>query len=58
MMRLTSLAAFAASSALALNNGLGRTPQMGYNSWYDMMMNPSDALLRETVTALKQTGLW
>ena len=22
-----------AASATALNNGLGRTPQMGYNSW-------------------------
>ena len=31
MLRLASVAC-AAASAAALNNGLGRTPQMGYNS--------------------------
>lgn len=41
-----------------LDNGLGRTPQMGYNSWYDLYMTPSEAVIRETVQALKSTGLF
>lgn len=44
-------------AAAALNNGLGRTPQMGYNSWYDLKMNPSEAVVRETVDAMVSQGL-
>eukprot|EP00698_Gefionella_okellyi_P021063 TRINITY_DN6714_c0_g1_i1.p1 TRINITY_DN6714_c0_g1~~TRINITY_DN6714_c0_g1_i1.p1 ORF type:complete len:541 (-),score=92.99 TRINITY_DN6714_c0_g1_i1:227-1828(-) len=42
----------------ALNNGLGRTPQMGYNSWYDVQMNPTQEVIEQTVQALKSTGLY
>eukprot|EP01050_Picozoa_sp_SAG11_P032642 SAG11_NODE_10710_length_810_cov_1.607595_1_plen_49_part_10 len=27
------------SRATALDNGLGKVPQMGYNSWYDLMFS-------------------
>lgn len=30
---------FQSTMTTALNNGLGRTPQMGYNSWYDLMVH-------------------
>lgn len=42
----------------ALNNGLGLTPQMGYNSWYDLYMSPDDNTVRQTVKAMKDTGLY
>lgn len=32
--------------SFAVDNGLGLTPQMGYNSWYDLMCSP---LMNETV---------
>ena len=41
----------------ALNNGIAFVPQMGYNSWYDMLMNPSADVLMETAAALASTGL-
>lgn len=31
---------------------------MGYNSWYDVLMSPSETLVRQTVDALKSTGLY
>jgi alpha-galactosidase len=42
---------------LALNNGLGLTPPMGYNSWYDVMMNPSETHVKATVDAMVKNGL-
>lgn len=53
---LASAALLLASSS-ALNNGLARVPQQGYNSWYDVGMSPSEALVRETVQAMIDTGL-
>lgn len=43
--------------ASALDNGLGRTPQQGYNSWYDVLMEPSEAHVRATVDAMVRQGL-
>jgi len=31
---------------------------MGYNSWYDLYMTPSEQAIRDTVSALKETGLF
>ena len=42
--------------AHALDNGLGRTPQMGYNSWYDVGMGPTEALVRDTIDAMVSGG--
>jgi hypothetical protein len=42
--RLTSLPGFA-------------KPQMGYNSWYDVLMNPSASAVLATADAMKTSGL-
>ena len=42
----------------ALNNGLGMTPQMGYNSWYDVRMSPSANATLATAAALLESGLY
>ncbi len=34
-----------------------RTPQMGYNSWYDVLMSPSAEGVLETANALRTSGL-
>jgi len=49
--------ALAAPLAHGLENGLGRIPQMGYNSWYDWMSNMDEAQLRDTVDAMVEHGL-
>lgn len=36
VLLLATLALLAASTVSALNNGLGRTPPMGYNTWFDV----------------------
>lgn len=36
VLRVAILLCAVVASAVALNNGLGITPQMGYNSWYDL----------------------
>jgi len=41
----------------ALDNGLGLTPQMGWNSWNRFYCNISSELIRETARALISTGL-
>jgi len=33
------------------------TPQLGYNSWYDVFMSPSSAALLETASAMATNGL-
>ena len=40
-----------------LNNGLARTPQMGWNSWNHFHCNISDKLVRETADAFIAKGL-
>jgi hypothetical protein len=40
----------------ALDNGFS-LPQMGYNSWYDVGMSPSETLMRATVDSMVATGL-
>jgi len=46
-------------SVQALENGLARTPQMGYNSWYDLECSDSmnETALRQIADALVSTGL-
>ena len=39
------------SVSLALDNGLGRTPAMGYNTWYDFVGAIDESNCRETVDA-------
>ncbi|KAF5201564.1 Alpha-galactosidase [Thalictrum thalictroides] len=42
---------------LQLNNGLAKTPQMGWNSWNFFACNINEAVIKETADALISTGL-
>ena len=44
-------------AALALDNGLARTPPMGWNSWNHFHCNVSAQLIRETADAMVSGGL-
>ena len=48
---------FQYGTVLGLNNGLGRTPQMGWNSWNHFGCDVSDKLIRETADAIVTNGL-
>jgi alpha-galactosidase len=41
----------------ALNNGLGRTPQMGWNSWNWFGCNINETLIHQTIDTLIASGL-
>ena len=41
----------------ALDNGLGLTPQMGWNSWNKFACNINEQLIKDTIDALVSTGL-
>jgi len=43
--------------ACALQNGLGRVPAMGYNSWYDEMQNLTEENMKASIDALVALGL-
>jgi alpha-galactosidase len=43
--------------ASALNNGLAKTPPMGWNSWNKFACNVSDQLIRETADAMASNGM-
>jgi len=47
------------TSVQSLDNGLGRTPAMGYNTWYDVECSAwmNETTVRETADALISTGL-
>ncbi|KAJ6822591.1 alpha-galactosidase-like [Iris pallida] len=40
-----------------LENGLGRTPQMGWNSWNHFQCNINEQMIRETADAMVSSGL-
>ena len=40
-----------------LNNGLGRTPQMGWNTWNKFGCNINEKLIRDTIDTLNSSGL-
>jgi len=45
------------SSSYCLDNGLGRTPQMGWNSWNHFKCNINEEIIRQTADAIVKTGL-
>lgn len=47
----------APTGAAALNNGLARTPQMGWNSWNHFACDISEELIKETADAMVDSGL-
>ncbi|WP_410608359.1 glycoside hydrolase family 27 protein [Amycolatopsis sp. lyj-109] len=50
-------AAIAPQSAQALENGVARTPPMGWNTWNTFGCGISESLIRQTVDALAGTGM-
>lgn len=44
-------------SSLALDNGLGLTPPMGWNSWNKFACNLNESVVMKTVDQLISTGL-
>ncbi|CAF2108218.1 unnamed protein product [Rotaria magnacalcarata] len=40
-----------------LNNGLGKTPQMGWNSWYNFWCNYTEKMIQDTVDTIIDSGL-
>ncbi|KAI9345019.1 Melibiase family protein [Obelidium mucronatum] len=46
-----------ATQVYALNNGVGRTPAMGWNSWNKFDCNINEALIREHADAIVSSGL-
>jgi alpha-galactosidase len=54
-----ALLALSGTAALAgaLENGVGRTPAMGFSTWNTFGGSVSDALLRETADAMATNGL-
>ncbi|GGM27752.1 MULTISPECIES: cellulose binding domain-containing protein [Micromonospora] len=45
------------SQALALNNGVARTPPMGWNSWNTFGCNINETLIRQMTDAMVSSGL-
>ena len=41
----------------ALNNGVGRVPPMGWNSWNHFGCHPTEALVHEQAQAMVSTGM-
>ena len=53
----TLLLAGAQTNALAVGNGLARTPPMGWNSWNKFACNVSEQLIKEIADAMVATGM-
>ena len=47
----------ATSPAAALDNGLARTPQMGWNDWNSFGCNVNDSLVRQAADAMISSGM-
>jgi alpha-galactosidase len=45
------------SPAIALDNGLARTPQMGWNDWNTFFCNVNESLIRETADVMVSSGM-
>ncbi|MCG5221087.1 lectin [Streptosporangium sp. KLBMP 9127] len=54
---LAMVAVTPAVPAQALNNGVGRTPPMGWNTWNTFGCNINETLIRQTADALVSNGM-
>ncbi|GIJ51431.1 alpha-galactosidase [Virgisporangium aliadipatigenens] len=54
---LTAMTALAAPPAQALDNGVGRVPPMGWNSWNTFGCNINETLIKQTADALVNNGM-
>jgi hypothetical protein len=57
LLSLTSTLTLLPTPTLALSNGLGLTPAMGFNTWNKFGCNIDEALVKETAQLLIDTGL-
>ena len=48
---------FILTYSLSLDNGLGKTPQMGWSSWNKFGCNINEKLIYDTIDAMVNTGL-
>ncbi|CAG8738403.1 6630_t:CDS:2, partial [Funneliformis mosseae] len=48
---------FVTYGVMGLNNGVGRTPPMGWNSWNKFLCNIDEKLIKDTADALIKHGL-
>jgi len=53
----TAVVLLSAAPAQALNNGVARTPPMGWNTWNTFGCNISETLIRQTADALVANGM-
>ena len=56
MQRLSAVAVFAAA-ALGLDNAVGRTPVLGFNSWTSFACQVNETLMRDTIDLVATLGL-
>jgi alpha-galactosidase len=54
---LALVVAFHLAAVSALDNGLGRVPQMGWNSWYNFGCDVTEERVKASARALVDTGL-
>jgi alpha-galactosidase len=54
---LLALVTIAAVEIPALENGLARTPPMGWNTWYDLQGNYNDSVIRQMADAMVSSGM-
>jgi alpha-galactosidase len=54
---LTSIGFFGAAKADALDNGLAKTPPMGWNSWNKFACNVSESLIKEMADTMVRSGM-
>lgn len=56
-MRILLLFIFGFSLTLAFDNGLGKKPQMGWNSWNKFACNINETVILQTAEKMKELGL-
>ncbi|MFD1537646.1 RICIN domain-containing protein [Nonomuraea guangzhouensis] len=57
VLAAASIVAISAETAAALDNGLARTPQMGWNDWNSFGCNVNDGLIRQTADVMVSSGM-
>ncbi|HEU5467227.1 MAG TPA: hypothetical protein VFU75_10065, partial [Gemmatimonadales bacterium] len=57
LIALTVSGLAVAATFRPLDNGLARTPPMGWNSWNHFACDVSDRLIRETADAMVSSGM-
>ena len=56
IITLATLLAAGAGGALALDNGFGRTPAMGFNTYNDVACSPNQTYMENTIQSFADKG--